>query len=459
MAAGKKESQSKKEAIGIVLKLRESGHRAYIVGGAVRDMVMGREPEDYDIATDASPAEVERLFDRVYGVGAKFGVSLVAVGDRTYEVAMFRRDAAYEDGRRPSKVESADEEGDVRRRDFTMNALLYDPVEDRVIDHVGGVEDIRLGVVRTVGDPSERFAEDRLRMLRAVRFAARLGFEIDGAAMDAVRQLAPLVMTVSAERIGEELAKTFTGPNPGRALTLLDGSGLLAVVLPEVAALKGVEQSPEHHPEGDAFTHTRIMLDLLDDGSPALAFAALLHDIGKPVALKKKGRNRFPLHDAIGADMAADILMRFRFDRATVARVRTLVLKHMRFMNVPGMKRSTLRRFIAEPEFEELLELHRLDTASRCGDLSIYRFLLGELQRERKEQATVKLPEPLLDGGDLIAMGYTPGPEFRTMLDAVMDAQLEGSIGTKSEAESFAKRRFPNRPSRITRGRRRRSPD
>jgi poly(A) polymerase len=447
------------EAVRIVLRLREAGYRAYIVGGAVRDMVMGIEPKDYDIATDASPAEVERLFDRVYDVGVKFGVSLVGIGSRTYEVAMFRRDGVYEDRRRPSQVERSDEIGDVRRRDFTMNALLYDPVDDQIIDHVGGVEDIRGCIVRTVGDPLLRFEEDRLRMLRAVRFAARFEFTIDPAAMTAIRSLAPLVTSVSAERIGEELAKTFTGPHPGRALSLLEESGLLTAVLPEVSALKGVEQSPEHHPEGDAFAHTRAMLDLMEGGSLTLAFGVLLHDIGKPVTASKKGHTRFPCHNEVGADLAAAVLRRLRLSGETVVRVRELVRKHMRFLNVPFMKRSTLCRFMAEPDFEELLELHRLDTLARCGNLATHRLLEEELRREREKHPALALPKSLIDGGDLIGMGYEPGPLFREVLDAVTDAQLEGKISTKSEAESFVREMFPCCSSRKTRGRKSTSPD
>jgi poly(A) polymerase len=319
---------------------------------------------------------------------------------------------------------------------------------------VGGIEDIRRGIVRTVGDPVLRFEEDRLRMLRAVRFAALFNFTIAPEAMTAIRSLARLVTTVSAERIGEELAKTFTGPHPGRALSLLDESGLLAVVLPEVSALKGVEQSPEYHPEGDAFVHTRAMLDLSGGGSETLAFALLLHDVGKAVTATEEGRTRFPCHDKVGAELASAILRRLRMSRETVVRVRELVRKHMRFMNVPSMKRSTLRRFMAEPEFEELLELHRLDTLARGGSLATHRFLEEELRRVREKHPTLALPKPLLDGGDLIALGYDPGPLFREVLDAVTDAQLEGKIGTKSEAESFVREMFPGHSSWKTPGRR-----
>lgn len=447
------------EALDIIRKLRESGFKAYIVGGAVRDMVMGREPYDYDIATDAGPDDVERIFARVHRVGASFGVSLVVTDAGRYEVAMFRRDGVYEDGRRPATVEPADPETDAMRRDFTMNSLLYDPAEDRIIDFTGGEADIRAGIVRTVGNPDERFTEDRLRMLRAVRFAARFGFTVEPNTSESIRRLAHLVTSVSAERIGEELTKTFTGPNPGRAIDLLDSTRLLDAVLPEIAALKGIEQSPEHHPEGDAFVHTRIMLDLFGGGATSLAFAVLLHDAGKAVTRSFAGKAMFPRHEVAGAEIAARVMGRLRMENAVIARVCGMVRNHMRFMNVPRMKRSTLRRFLAEPYFDELLELYRLDTLSRGGSLDTYRFLLEEAGRERTERGSLALPEPLLTGSDLIGMGYEPGPMFKNMLEAVTDAQIEGTIGTTSEAIQFVKERFPDRLGRKNRERRSTSRD
>ncbi len=447
------------EAVEIVTRLREEGFRAYIVGGAVRDMVMGREPADYDIASDAGPDDVERLFDRVHRVGASFGVSLVVTDAGRYEVAMFRRDGVYEDGRRPVGVEPADPETDAMRRDFTMNSLLYDPAEDRIIDYTGGVSDIRAGVVRTVGDPDSRFGEDRLRMLRAVRFAARFGFDIDEKTGAAIRRLAHLVTNVSAERIGEELTKTFTGPHPGRALELLDSTGLLEAVLPEIAALKGIEQSPEHHPEGDAFVHTRIMLDLFGGGSATLAFAILLHDAGKACTRSDTGKAMFPRHEVAGAEIAASVLGRLRLENAVISRACGMVRNHMRFMNVPHMRRATLRRFLAEPFFDELLELHRLDTLARRGNMDTYRFLAGEMKKERTERGSLALPEPLVSGSGLIGLGYEPGPMFKDMLDAVTDAQIEGTIGTTSEAIRFVRERFPARPDRKNRERRNTSRD
>lgn len=431
--------EKKSEAFGIVQRLRAEGFKAFIVGGAVRDMVMGIEPKDYDIATDASPGEVESLFDRVCPVGAKYGVSMVLMGKNTYEAAMFRRDGVYEDGRRPSRVDHADEIEDVRRRDFTINALLYDPEEDRILDYTGGLVDIRQGVIRTVGDPFTRFEEDRLRMLRAIRFAARFEFVIEPETMKAIQSNASLVLSVSFERIGEELSRMFTGSHPGRALALLNESGLLEAVLPEVAAFRGIEQSPEHHPEGDVFEHTKLMLGLYGGGSPVMAFAILLHDIGKPAAFTMTDRARFNRHDEIGAEIAEAILRRLRFSNDTVTRVRELVRRHMQFMNVMRMKRSTLRRFMASPNFEELLELHRLDCMASHGDLSVYDFLKEEMRRRQDKNLSLTLPEPLLRGDDLIAMGLEPGPRLGEILRETMDAQLEGKIRTKDEALEMAR--------------------
>lgn len=435
-------THQKAEAFHIVTRLRERGHRAFIVGGAVRDLVMGLEPKDWDIATNAAPEEVERVFERVYPVGARFGVSLVMIGKNAYEVAMFRRDGAYEDGRRPVVVEPSDEVEDVRRRDFTINALLYDPEDERVIDHVGGVEDIRRGIIRTVGNPFERFAEDRLRLLRAVRFAARFGFAIEPAALEAIRANAVRILSVSAERIGDELAKIVSGPNPDQALTLLDESGLLEAVLPEVAAMKGVEQSPEHHPEGDVFVHTRLMLKLFGGGTTAMGFAVLLHDVGKPPTFVMADRARFNRHDEIGAELAERILRRLRLDGDTIDRVSILVRKHMQFMNVPRMRESTLRRFMALPEFGELLELHRLDCLASHCDLSTYEFLKERMRRQEENHTPLTLPSPLIRGDDLIELGFEPGPSFGRILNEVQDAQLEGLVNTRNEALEYVRNRY-----------------
>jgi len=433
----------KKNALEIVHRLRAAGYKALIAGGAVRDMVMGAEPDDYDIVTNASTAEVAELFERTYPVGARFGVNIVVVGDYAYEVAQFRKDGMYLDGRRPEGVEPADESIDVLRRDFTINGLLYDPLEDMFIDKVGGMDDIKRGIIRAIGDPHERFAEDRLRMLRAVRFAARFDFAIDTGTMEALRAEAPGISTVSAERTGEEILKMLSGKNPDRALTLLDETGLLAVVLPEVTALKGVEQPPQFHPEGDVFTHTVIMFRLFGGGSDTLAFGILLHDIAKPVTLTRTDRLRFSRHDETGAEMAEMVLRRLRYSGRMIDRVKALVKNHMRFVHVPDMKRSTFRRFISLEGFDEMLELYRLDCLASHGDLSVYQEIVRMVKDEGVSQ---ELPMPLVDGNDLIALGYPQGPLLGTILHRVVDEQLEGVLRTRQEALDFVVKEFPPDP-------------
>ncbi|MFC1694315.1 CCA tRNA nucleotidyltransferase [Candidatus Latescibacterota bacterium] len=430
-------------AMDIINRLRKAGFRAFIVGGAVRDMVMGLEPKDYDIATDASQKDVERLFDKVSPVGAQFGVSLVFLDGKPYEVAQFRMDGEYIDGRRPLGIEPATELEDIKRRDFTINAMMYDPVEDRIIDLIGGENDITDRVIRTVGDPDIRFAEDRLRMLRAVRFAAQFNFIIKTDTMNSLKYHANHITDVSNERIGDELSKMFTCPHPDLALTLLDETGLLEVVLPEIAALKGIEQPPDYHPEGDVFEHTRYMLGLFGGGSPTLAFAVLLHDVGKPVTITKTDRLRFHRHEEAGAAIAVRILKHLRFSRDTIARVEALVRNHMRFMHVKQMRRSTLKRFIAMDGFDELLELFRLDCLASHGSLDLYEFVKDELQLQLKHEESLSLPNPLINGHDLIALGYKPGPLFKKIFSDVMDAQLDGRLAAKEEALKFVQRNFP----------------
>jgi len=428
----------KRNALKIIKRLHDAGFTAYIVGGAVRDMVMSKEPEDYDIATDAPPAKVARLFRRVIPVGREFGVSMVVLGGKQYEVAGFRSEGVYLDGRRPSYTEPSTELEDVKRRDFTVNAMLYDIVSGRVIDYVGGRDDIEKRIIRTVGKPDERFAEDRLRMLRAVRFASRLDFTIDSATFEAICRNASGITDVSFERIGEELSKMVTGSHPERALSLLDETGLLAVILPEVAAMKGVEQPPLFHPEGDVFAHTRHMLDLFGGGSVTLAFGILLHDVGKPATFTVTDRIRFNRHDEVGADIAGSVLSRLRFSKEIISRVRALVKNHMRFMHVPDMKQSTLRRFMALEGFDEMLELFRLDCRASHTNLDIYEFIRQEMERE-----IPVIPDPLLTGDDLIAAGYEPGPVFSTILGKLVDAQLEGIVINRDQARSFVLRHYP----------------
>lgn len=438
-----KSDKLKKNAFKIVHHLREAGFRAFIVGGAVRDMVMGVKPNDYDIVTDASTEEVSNLFERTHPVGSKFGVSIVVTGNNSYEVAQFRTDGVYIDGRRPSSVEPAREVEDVKRRDFTINALIYDPDNDKIIDHVSGINDIRNGIIRTIGYPAVRFAEDRLRMLRAVRFAARFDFNIEHDTMEAIKHDACKIKVVSSERIGEELSLMFAGNNPDKALSLLDETGLLGVILPEVEALKGIEQPQQFHPEGDVFTHICLMLKMFGGGSATLAFGIILHDIAKSVTFSKSDRIRFNRHDKVGAEIAGEILKRLRFSNEIVFRVQALVENHMRFINVPHMKRSTLRRFMALDGFDEMLELFRLDCLASHGDLDIYNFLKREIESEKKGKDTLELPKPLISGYDLISLGYKPGSLFGTVINRVLDAQIEGILSSKEEAIEFVLKEFP----------------
>jgi len=447
----------RKDALEIVKRLRDAGFRAYFAGGAVRDMIMGVESEDYDIATDASPEEVAGLFARVVPVGKRFGVSLVVLDGGSYEVAQFRTDGAYTDGRRPEKVAPSNELEDVRRRDFTINALMYDPIEDRILDPVGGRRDIERRIIRTVGDPGERFAEDKLRILRAVRFAARFDFTIEPETMSALKTHVPGIHEVSAERIGEELAKMFAGPHPDRALALLDETGLLDALLPEVSAMKGVRQPVRFHPEGDVFEHTRRMLELFGGGTVTLAFGILLHDVGKPETFTEDDRIRFNRHDVVGAEKAEEIMRRLRFSKAVTERVGMLVRNHMRFIHVKEMRPSTFRRFIAMEGFDELLELFRLDCLASHGSLELYDFVRREM-----EKGGDTLPEPLISGRDLLASGYEEGPLIGEILRDVMDAQLEGRVRTRREALSYVRRCHPLRcrslPHRPRNPRRRSSP-
>ncbi|MFC1541272.1 CCA tRNA nucleotidyltransferase [Candidatus Latescibacterota bacterium] len=442
----------KKHAFEIVKTLRNAGFKAFIVGGAPRDMAMGLDPKDYDIATDASTDDVSRLFERTYPVGRKFGVSIVMFDDSSFEVSQFRTEGEYVDGRRPSVVKPADETEDVKRRDFTINALLYDPEKDQLIDLVSGFDDIKAGRIKAIGNPAKRFAEDHLRMLRAVRFSARFNFKIEKDTFEAIKQNAGEIKTISPERIGEELSKMFTANNPAKALTLLDKTGLLEVVLPEVSSLKGVEQPKKYHPEGNVFEHTRIMLEMFNGGSVTLAFGILLHDIAKPITATKTDRIRFSLHDSKGKEIAGKIMRRLRFGNEIVSRVQSLVGNHMRFVNVPHMKQSTLRRFIALEGFHELLELFRLDCLASHGNLDIYEFLKKEINHKRKENKSLDLPEPLVGGKDLISLGYGPGKIFNTILKAIQDAQLEGELSSKKEAFEFIRKHFPLNSHKRKRG-------
>jgi len=448
-------------ATEIVRHLRDAGYEAYLVGGCVRDLVMGREPADYDIATNATPDAVEKLYPESLMVGAQFGVVLVPREAGNVEVATYRSDGRYTDGRHPDEVRySKTAQEDVWRRDFTINGLLLDPLapepaaegaraaEAGVIDYVGGLADIQARRVRTIGNPLERFSEDRLRMLRAVRFAARFGFTLDPPAIAAIRRLASETHSTSAERLRDEIVKILTEGQARRGFELLDQTGLLKEVLPEVKAMQGVAQPPEFHPEGDVWTHTLMMLDSLGrDASAAprrptatLALGVLLHDVGKPPTFSIRERIRFDNHMEVGARMAEAILGRLRFPTRQTERVSELVRHHLRFKDFPQMRRSTQMRFLRMDGFDEHLELHRLDCLASHGNLTNYQLARRLLEETPPE---VVKPAPFLCGDDLIALGYTPGPRFKQILSAVEDAQLEGRITSREEALGLVAEQFP----------------
>ncbi|HXI83089.1 MAG TPA: CCA tRNA nucleotidyltransferase [Verrucomicrobiae bacterium] len=432
----------KEVAINIVKRLREAGHVAYFNGGCVRDMVRGVEPQDIDIATSATPEQVQVLFARTVPVGAAFGVVLVLEGGHQFEVATFRSDDAYIDGRRPSAVHFGSPEEDACRRDFTINGLFYDPIADQIIDFVGGRVDIERKLVRTIGDPQQRFTEDKLRLLRCVRFAANLGYEIETVTFDTVKEMATQITAVSAERIRDELVKMFTRANAGRGLELLDASGLLREILPEIAAMKGVEQPAEFHPEGDVFKHTRLMLDTLPSNpSVVLAFAVLLHDVGKPPTfVRAPDRIRFNEHDRVGAEMAEAILRRLRFSNDEIEKVVLCVREHMKFQFVKEMRPAKLKRLMARDTFPDELELHRIDCASSHRNLENYEFLKAKAAEMPPE---VLKPQPFLTGHDLLALGLKPGPLVGQILHEVEEMQLEERLKSRAEALEFARTRVP----------------
>jgi poly(A) polymerase len=430
----------------IAAALLDAGHLAYFVGGCVRDLLLERPPKDYDVSTDATPDRVLQLFPKARRVGAHFGVVLVCDGDAQVEVATFRSDHAYTDGRHPGRVVfETDPREDVVRRDFTINALLMVPGSGEVLDFVGGREDLDRGIIRAIGDPARRFEEDHLRMLRAIRFAARFGFEIAPATFDAIRQLHSHIRRVSAERIRDELVRILTEGGARRGFELMDETGLLNEILPEVAAMKGVEQPPEFHPEGDVWTHTLLMLEGLEHPTVTLALGVLLHDVGKPGTFRAApDRIRFDGHVELGVQMTKNIMRRLHFSNADCEQVVALVANHMRFKDVPQMKESTIKRFLRLERFPEHLELHRLDCANSNGHLETY-----EAMRERmNETAPADLKPPRLIGGrDLIAAGYRPGPCFSEMLQALEDAQLEGVVSSVEDALALVRERFGPPPS------------
>ena len=463
---------SKQFAHEVVATLRDRGFQAYLCGGCVRDLLLGREPTDYDVTTDATPEQVMRIFPQTYAVGVQFGVVLVPIpGEEgakqeahsdsgnsappqfqnlstnpkadVIEVATFRSDVSYSDGRHPDAVRfSKDPREDVQRRDFTINGLLMDPISGEVLDFVGGRNDLAAHVVRTIGEPSQRFTEDKLRMLRAVRFAARFEYRLDEPTFAAIRQMANQIHQVSRERVRDELTKMLTEGRARSAFLLLDESSLMAEVLPEISAMKGVEQPPQYHPEGDVFVHTLLLLEKLPHPCPAtLAWGGLLHDVGKPPTFRvAPDRIRFDGHVEVGVKMAEAICRRLKFSNDDTGQILALVDNHMRFAHVGQMKESTLKKFLRMPRFEEHLDLHRMDCQASHGDLTLYEFAKEKLASIPSDEMR---PAPLVNGDDLIAAGYVPGPRFKEMLSLVEDGQLEGRLRSKQDAMEWIAHEFP----------------
>jgi poly(A) polymerase len=450
-----KSSSPRGIAADIVRRLHRAGFSAFWVGGCVRDFLLGREPGDYDIATSALPEQIEKLFKRTVAVGRKFGVMVVVENGRPFQVATFRAEADYRDGRHPEQITFGDAEADAQRRDFTVNGLFYDPVAEKLHDWVGGEKDLRAKIIRTIGSPGERFAEDHLRLLRAVRFAAQLGFEIEPQTFAAIKRLAPKIELISAERIRDELIKLFSPPHAARGLVLLRDSGLLPGVLPELVATMACEQSPDFHPEGTVFEHIRVMLEKMatDPPSPRSGFGAasahpslpwmvILHDIAKPATAERDpatGKIHFYGHEKAGAALAGRILQRLRFPKKQTEEIVACVRQHMQFKDVKQMRKATLRRLLLRETFPLELELHRLDCLGSHGALDHYEFLAQQAAELEKQPA---IRPPLLTGNDLIALGVKPGPAMGALLAEIREKQLQDELKTPRQARAWARKRL-----------------
>lgn len=417
--------------------LTAAGHTAYFAGGCVRDKLLGLEPKDFDIATSASPQEVLKLFPKANEVGAHFGVVIVKHEGECIEIATFRTDGSYKDARRPESVTFSTPDEDAHRRDFTINGLFENPFTGEIIDFVGGLDDLKQKVIRAIGNPGERFREDALRLLRAVRFSTTLGFPIEPVTFAALRENAGLLDKISPERIRDEFSKIITSPNRRRGLEMLVETGLISHFMPEVLPLIGCEQPPQWHPEGDVYVHTCIMLDMLGSDAPlTLCLATLLHDIAKPPTqtFDPDGRIRFNGHDALGAEMAETILTRLRYPNTVIRDVVHMVSRHMQFMNVKQMRKAKLKRFMSEPTFEQEMELHRVDCASSNGFTDNYEFLNEKSEEFASEPL---IPPPLVTGKDLIEKGLKPGPRFKEILEEIQTEQLENRLNTREEAMAY----------------------
>ena len=434
---------SRELAAGIVLRLQQAGFSAFWVGGCVRDFLLGREPQVYDIATDARPEQIEKLFKRTIAVGRKFGVMVVVEGEHQFQVATFRAEADYQDGRHPEQVTFSNAQADAQRRDFTVNGLFYDPIAEKLHDWVGGEKDLRAKIIRTIGAPEERFTEDHLRLLRALRFAAQPGFEIEPQTFAAVKKLAPKIELVSAERVRDELIKLFSPPHAARGLVLLLESRLLPGVLPELIATILCRQSPDYHPEGTVFEHIRLMLEKLPPGaSPSLPWTVILHDIAKPATAERDaatGAIHFYGHEKVGAAMAERILTRLRFPKKQIEEIVACVLNHMQFKDVKQMRKATLRRLLLRETFPLELELHQLDCLGSHGNLDHYEFLLAQAEELKQQPA---LHPPLLTGNDLIELGLKPGPALGALLEEIRELQLSDELKTPDAARAWAKKRL-----------------
>src|SRR5579859_522659 len=430
-------------AASIVRRLQTAGFAAFWVGGCVRDFLLGREPQDYDIATDARPEQIEKLFKRTLAVGRKFGVMIVVEGKQHFQVATFRAEAEYRDGRRPGKVVFSSAEADAQRRDFTVNGLFFNPIVEKLHDWVGGEKDLRAKIIRTIGAPEERFAEDHLRLLRAVRFAAQLGFEIEPETFAAIKKLAPKIELISAERIRDELIKLFSPPHAGHGLVLLRDSRLLPGVLPELIATLLCQQSPDYHPEGTVFEHIRLMLEKLPpEAPPSLPWAVILHDIAKPATAERDpvtGTIHFYGHEKVGAALAERILQRLRFPKKQIEEIVACVRQHMQFKDVKQMRKATLRRLLLRKTFPLELELHRLDCLGSHGHLDHYEFLLAQAAELKKKPS---IRPPLLTGRDLIRLGMSPGPAMGALLEELREKQLADELKTPRQARKWAETRI-----------------
>jgi poly(A) polymerase len=429
----------RKAACRIVEKLRLHGCEAFFAGGWVRDFILRRRPKDIDIATSALPDEVLRLFPHSRMIGARFGVVQVPMYGHTYEVTTFRSDNDYRDGRHPGSVVFSSPEQDAFRRDFTINGLFYDPVAGRLIDYVHGRNDLQAKLIRTIGDPSQRFSEDKLRMLRAVRLACMLGFRIVPETWNAIQKLAPGIRQISWERIRDELTRIFTAPSAAAGLDLLHGSGLLLFIMPEIEAMRGIPESPEAAPQFDVFTHTRTTMSLLRKPSTILAFGTLLHDVGKPVACSRTEQDTIEQHTVMGAKIAEEVCRRLKMSNEEISRVVDLVATHGEFSKVREMRESALKRFLRRPHFADHLELYRVNCLSKQKNLETYNYCLSKFKGHQQQPA----PIPLISGEDLIDMGYSPGPLFKVILESIEDLQLEGTVRTREEALAHVKSAFP----------------